>query len=83
MTKNIYRKTSDIPEHHREEAEMVIPSYGYFIRGAQTTFSGVLRFVHNICPPHPHPSPLNNFCSHEVNPSKIVEILSRITWKKS
>ncbi|TKS74821.1 Dermatopontin 22 kDa extracellular matrix protein [Collichthys lucidus] len=39
-------KTSDIPEHHREEAEMVIPSYGYFIRGAQTTFSGVLRARH-------------------------------------
>lgn len=37
------RKTNDIPEYHREEAEMVIPAYGYFIRGAQTTFSGVLR----------------------------------------
>ncbi|KAK7144726.1 hypothetical protein R3I94_010975 [Phoxinus phoxinus] len=36
-------KTSDVPEHHKEEGEMVIPSYGYFIRGAQTTFSGVLR----------------------------------------
>lgn len=23
----------------------MVPSYGYFIRGAQTTFSGVLRFV--------------------------------------
>lgn len=41
----MHRKTSDVPEHHREEGEMVIPSYGYFIRGAQTTFSGVLRFV--------------------------------------
>lgn len=40
-----HRKTSDIPEYHREEAELVVPSYGYFIRGAQTTFSGVLRLV--------------------------------------
>lgn len=39
------RKTSDVPEYHREEGELVVPSYGYFIRGAQTTFSGVLRFV--------------------------------------
>ncbi|XP_051563222.1 dermatopontin-like [Myxocyprinus asiaticus] len=36
-------KTSDVPEYHREEGEMVIPTYGYFIRGAQTTFSGVVR----------------------------------------
>ncbi|KAJ8253056.1 hypothetical protein GJAV_G00208640 [Gymnothorax javanicus] len=36
-------KTTDVPEHHKEEGEMVVPSYGYFIRGAQTTFSGVLR----------------------------------------
>ncbi|KPP63448.1 dermatopontin-like [Scleropages formosus] len=36
-------KTNDVPEYYREEGEMVIPSYGYFIRGAQTTFSGVLR----------------------------------------
>ncbi|XP_034529151.1 dermatopontin [Notolabrus celidotus] len=36
-------KTNDIPEYHREEGEMVVPSYGYFVRGAQTTFSGVLR----------------------------------------
>ncbi|KAI4892007.1 hypothetical protein NFI96_034218, partial [Prochilodus magdalenae] len=36
-------KTTDVPEYYREEGEMVIPSYGYFIRGAQTTFSGVLR----------------------------------------
>lgn len=41
----MHRKTSDVPEYHREEGEMVTPSYGYFIRGAQTTFSGVLRFV--------------------------------------
>lgn len=40
----VRRKTSDIPENYREEAELVVPSYGYFIRGAQTTFSGVLRF---------------------------------------
>lgn len=39
------RKTSDVPEQYREEGELVVPSYGYFIRGAQTTFSGVLRFV--------------------------------------
>lgn len=44
-----HRKTTDIPEHYREEGELVVPSYGYFIRGAQTTFSGVLRSVHNIC----------------------------------
>ncbi|KAG7467059.1 hypothetical protein MATL_G00149320 [Megalops atlanticus] len=36
-------KTNDIPEYHREEGELVVPTYGYFIRGAQTTFSGVLR----------------------------------------
>ncbi|KAG9348951.1 hypothetical protein JZ751_029268 [Albula glossodonta] len=36
-------KTTAIPEYYREEGELVIPSYGYFIRGAQTTFSGVLR----------------------------------------
>lgn len=36
-------KTIDVPEYHREEGEMVIPSYGYFIRGAQTTFNGVVR----------------------------------------
>lgn len=41
------RQTNDIPEHHKEEAELVVPSYGYFIRGAQTTFSGVLRYVEN------------------------------------
>lgn len=40
-----HRKTSDIPEHYREEGELVVPSYGYFIRGAQTTFTGVLRSV--------------------------------------
>lgn len=39
------RKTSDVPEQYRQEGELVVPSYGYFIRGAQTTFSGVLRFV--------------------------------------
>ncbi|XP_053492822.1 dermatopontin [Ictalurus furcatus] len=36
-------KTSDVPEYHKEEAEMIVPAYGYFIRGAQTTFSGVVR----------------------------------------
>uniref|UniRef100_A0A3Q2YZ55 Dermatopontin n=1 Tax=Hippocampus comes TaxID=109280 RepID=A0A3Q2YZ55_HIPCM len=36
-------KTTDIPEYHQEEGELVVPSYGYFIRGAQTTFNGVLR----------------------------------------
>ncbi|KAG9349609.1 hypothetical protein JZ751_028057 [Albula glossodonta] len=36
-------KTPDIPQYYREEGELVVPSYGYFIRGAQTTFSGVLR----------------------------------------
>ncbi|KAF3834743.1 hypothetical protein F7725_027301 [Dissostichus mawsoni] len=36
-------KTSDVPEQYREEGEMVVPSYGFFIRGAESTFSGVLR----------------------------------------
>ncbi|XP_062306684.1 dermatopontin [Osmerus eperlanus] len=36
-------KTIDVPQYLTEEAEVVVPSYGYFIRGAQTTFSGVLR----------------------------------------
>ncbi|KAJ0032148.1 hypothetical protein NQD34_002229 [Periophthalmus magnuspinnatus] len=40
---SVNRKTTDVPEYYREEGEMVVPSYGYFIRGAQTTFSGVLR----------------------------------------
>ncbi len=39
------QKTNDVPEYLKEEGEMVVPSYGYFIRGAQTTFSGVLRSV--------------------------------------
>ncbi|XP_056460483.1 dermatopontin [Gadus chalcogrammus] len=36
-------KTNDVPARYREEGEMIVPAYGYFIRGAQTTFSGVLR----------------------------------------
>ena len=40
------RKTNDVPEQYREEGEMVVPAYGYFVRGAQTTFSGVLRWVY-------------------------------------
>ncbi|XP_056133426.1 dermatopontin [Lampris incognitus] len=36
-------KTMEVPENYQEEGEMVVPTYGYFIRGAQTTFSGVLR----------------------------------------
>lgn len=44
------RKTNDIPENYKEEGELVVPNYGYFVRGAQTTFSGVLRFVgETIC----------------------------------
>lgn len=43
-----HRKTTDIPEYYREEGELIVPSYGYFIRGAQTTFSGVLRLVNNL-----------------------------------
>lgn len=35
--------TNNVPQYLTEEGEMVVPSYGYFIRGAQTTFSGVLR----------------------------------------
>lgn len=42
------RRTTDIPEYYREEGELVVPSYGYFIRGAQTTFSGVLRLVQGV-----------------------------------
>ncbi|CAL8271730.1 unnamed protein product [Arctogadus glacialis] len=36
-------QTNDVPARYREEGEMIVPVYGYFIRGAQTTFSGVLR----------------------------------------
>ncbi|XP_064817095.1 dermatopontin-like [Oncorhynchus masou masou] len=36
-------KSSEVPGQYREEGEFVIPGYGYFIRGAQTTFDGVLR----------------------------------------
>ncbi|XP_048834054.1 dermatopontin-like isoform X2 [Brienomyrus brachyistius] len=36
-------RTTDVPEYYREEGDMTVPGYGYFIRGAQTTFSGVLR----------------------------------------
>ncbi|KAK6320718.1 hypothetical protein J4Q44_G00098250 [Coregonus suidteri] len=36
-------KSLEVPGQYREEGEFVIPSYGYFIRGAQTTFDGVLR----------------------------------------
>ncbi|KAL1023391.1 hypothetical protein UPYG_G00040240 [Umbra pygmaea] len=36
-------KSLEVPEQYQEEGEFVIPSYGYFIRGAQTTFDGVLR----------------------------------------
>ena len=43
-----HRKSIDIPEYYREEGELVVPSYGYFIRGAQTTFSAVLRWVGSI-----------------------------------
>lgn len=42
------RKTPDIPDYYREEGELVVPSYGYFIRGAQTTFSGVERWVPDV-----------------------------------
>nr|XP_023691827.1 dermatopontin-like [Paramormyrops kingsleyae] len=36
-------RTTDVPWYYGEEGDMTVPVYGYFIRGAQTTFSGVLR----------------------------------------
>ncbi|XP_062905939.1 dermatopontin [Mobula hypostoma] len=35
--------TTDVPESYEEEGHFVMPQYGYFIRGASTTFSGVQR----------------------------------------
>ncbi|XP_039601111.1 dermatopontin [Polypterus senegalus] len=35
--------TNEVPEHYKEEGDFVITNYGYFIRGASTTFSGVHR----------------------------------------
>uniref|UniRef100_V9KD74 Dermatopontin n=1 Tax=Callorhinchus milii TaxID=7868 RepID=V9KD74_CALMI len=35
--------TNEVPEHYKEEGELTIYNYGYFIRGASTTFSGVDR----------------------------------------
>ncbi|MBN3299647.1 DERM protein, partial [Amia calva] len=35
--------TNEVPTYYHEEGDMVVENYGYFIRGAGTTFSGVLR----------------------------------------
>ncbi|XP_041128332.1 dermatopontin-like [Polyodon spathula] len=35
--------TEDVPEYYKEEGDIVIENYGYFIRGASTTFSAVHR----------------------------------------
>ncbi|KAK1169749.1 dermatopontin-like [Acipenser oxyrinchus oxyrinchus] len=35
--------TEDVPEYYKEEHDIVIENYGYFIRGASTTFSAVHR----------------------------------------
>ncbi|XP_060689046.1 dermatopontin [Hemiscyllium ocellatum] len=35
--------TTDFPEQHEEEGHLVIQNYGYFIRGAGTTFSAFHR----------------------------------------
>ncbi|XP_041066500.1 dermatopontin [Carcharodon carcharias] len=35
--------TTDVPEQYQEEGHLVLQYYGYFIRGASTTFSGVHR----------------------------------------
>uniref|UniRef100_A0A7N5KMI8 Dermatopontin-like n=3 Tax=Tetrapoda TaxID=32523 RepID=A0A7N5KMI8_AILME len=35
--------TQEYPGHYGEDVDMVLYSYGYYIRGAQTTFSGVER----------------------------------------
>ncbi|XP_048459185.1 dermatopontin [Rhincodon typus] len=35
--------TTDYPEQYEEEGHLVIQNYGYFIRGAGTTFSGFHR----------------------------------------
>ncbi|MBN3314484.1 DERM protein, partial [Atractosteus spatula] len=40
--------TNEVPSYYKEEADMVIQNYGYFIRGAATTFSGVLRSAGHI-----------------------------------
>ncbi|XP_055500637.1 dermatopontin [Leucoraja erinacea] len=37
------RQTTDVPEQYEEEGHFVMPQYGYFIRGAGTTFSAVSR----------------------------------------
>lgn len=75
----IHRKTNDIPEYFREEAELVIPSYGYFIRGAQTTFTGVLRFVVNIC--LLTSDPLKQLFGSRIT-SNMDENLSQPSWRK-
>ncbi|XP_043556824.1 dermatopontin isoform X2 [Chiloscyllium plagiosum] len=35
--------TTDFPEHYEEEGHLVLQNYGYFIRGAGTTFSAFHR----------------------------------------
>ncbi|MGH0155654.1 UNVERIFIED_CONTAM: hypothetical protein FKN15_029297 [Acipenser sinensis] len=35
------RFTEDVPMYYKEEGDIVIENYGYFIRGASTTFSAV------------------------------------------
>lgn len=43
-----HRRTSDVPEYYGGEGDMTVPVYGYFIRGAQTTFNGVFRSAHRL-----------------------------------
>ncbi|RXM98875.1 Nucleoside diphosphate kinase 7 [Acipenser ruthenus] len=44
----LYLFTEDVPEYYKEEGDIVIENYGYFIRGASTTFSAVHRWVSAI-----------------------------------
>ncbi|XP_063056311.1 dermatopontin [Engraulis encrasicolus] len=57
-------KTQENPDYYREESDFVVPSYGYFIRGASTTFSGVLRdrqWKYVLCRMTEHDCDFENF----------------------
>ncbi|MGH0143768.1 UNVERIFIED_CONTAM: hypothetical protein FKN15_054613 [Acipenser sinensis] len=44
----LYLFTEDVPMYYKEEGDIVIENYGYFIRGASTTFSAVHRFTEDV-----------------------------------
>ncbi|XP_062412121.1 dermatopontin [Sardina pilchardus] len=57
-------KTQENPNYYQEESDFVVPSYGYFIRGASTTFSGVLRdrqWKYTLCRMTEHDCHFENF----------------------